>query len=153
MFETLNLPETDIKVRNQEHEVQVFDIVRQQWLNYTPEEWVRQSIVHFLIKYQKVPSSLIAIEMPIKVNKLNRRCDIVVYSNNGKPKLIVECKASTVKISQTALEQVSQYNIALKVPFLMVTNGLQHFAFKIDFANGTTTQLNEIPDYDFLLKH
>jgi hypothetical protein len=153
MFETLNLPTAEIKTRNLGQEVQLFDFVRQQWLNYTPEEWVRQSIIHYFVYHKAVPGSLLAIEMPIKVNKMNRRCDLVIYSNTGSPKLIVECKAPSVKISQKTLEQVSQYNIALKVPFLMVTNGIHHFVFKIDFKNGATEQLNEIPDYEFLLKH
>lgn len=153
MFESLNLPEADIKVRTLNDEVQIFDVIRQLWLKYTPEEWVRQSIVHYLVHNQKFPASLISIEMPIKVNNMQRRCDIVAYINTGKPKMIVECKAPRIKISQKTLEQASQYNLTLKVPFLMVTNGFQHYVFKIDFEKGTTTQLNEIPYYELLSMH
>lgn len=153
MFETLNLPTSNIKVRNLGDQVQIFDFIRQQWLNYTPEEWVRQSFVHFLVNYQGFPASLIALEMPIKVNKMNRRCDIVAYTKTGKPKMIVECKAPQVKISQTTMEQASQYNTTLQVPYLLVTNGIDHYAFLIDFEQGTTEQLLEIPTYDLLLMH
>jgi hypothetical protein len=153
MFEALNLPKSDIKVRNLGDQVQIFDFIRKQWLNYTPEEWVRQSFVHFLVNYQGFPSSLIVIEMPIKVNKMNRRCDIVTYTNSGKPKMIVECKAPNITISQNTLEQASQYNTTLQVPYLLVTNGNEHYAFLIDFENGATKQLLEIPTYDLLLRH
>lgn len=153
MEEHLNFPEYDIRKRIIESRSEVFDNVRNVWILLTPEEWVRQNIIHYLINENKIPKSLIAVEMPIKMNSMQRRCDIVVYTKSGKPKMIVECKAPSVKINQQTVDQASRYNLTLKVPFLLVTNGLQHYSFFIDFENKTTEVLKTIPDYPYLLKH
>ncbi|HKK59002.1 MAG TPA: type I restriction enzyme HsdR N-terminal domain-containing protein [Salinivirga sp.] len=153
MYEKLNLPKADIQIRQNAKVSEIFDVVRKLWLPYTPEEWVRQNILHFLINYQDVPPSLIAVEMPIKVNRMERRCDIVVYSRSGKPAMIVECKAPGVKVTQKTVDQAGRYNLTLKAPYLMVSNGLKHYAFSIDFENESTTALKSIPDYSSLLRH
>lgn len=153
MFDQLNFPEAKIPVRQHGGGFELLDITRRVWLGYTPEEWVRQHVIHFLIDHQNVPVSLIAVEMPIKVNNLERRCDIVVFNNRGKPAMVVECKASGVRLSQGTIDQAGRYNTTLKAPYLMVTNGIKHFAFEIDFENQTTEPLKQIPDYELLLRH
>jgi len=152
-MQQLNFPYYEIKTRTEQERTELFDIVRNTWVLLTPEEWVRQHVLHFLIYENKIPKSLIAVEMPIKMNKMNRRCDIVVYTNSGKPKMIVECKAPNIKLTQNTVDQAGRYNLTLKTPFLLITNGLQHFAFQIDFENKKTEVLNTIPDYNYLLMH
>ncbi len=149
----LNFPEYNLSLKQNGVEQEVFDIVRHKWILNTPEEWVRQNAIHYLINEKQIPASLIAVEMPIKINSMDRRCDIVIYSNKGKPKLIVECKAPAVKISQAVVNQAGEYNSTLKAPFLMVTNGLKHFVFQINFEKQSTNALNQIPDYDYLSMH
>ncbi len=149
----LNFPEYDIAVRQNGSFEEVFDIARRRWCINTPEEWVRQHTIHYLINEKNIPVSLVAVEMPVKINSMDRRCDIVVYSNTGKPKMIVECKAPAVKISQSVVNQAGEYNSSLKAPFLMVTNGLKHFVFQIDFEKHSTNSLNQIPDYNYLSMH
>ncbi len=153
MCQSLSFPHLEVMVRNLGAQKQIFDFVRRRWLKYTPEEWVRQNVVHYLVKYKNVPASLLAIEMPIKLNQMERRCDIVVFNNKGKPAMVVECKAPDVKLAQKTIDQAGRYNITLKAPYLMVTNGLNHYAFSIDFDNECTTALKSIPDYDSLLRH
>lgn len=155
MHETpqLNFPGSAVQIRQSERGLEIFDVTRFLWISYSPEEWVRQRTIHYLIDYLHVPAGLIAVEMPIQINKMQRRCDLVVYNQTGKPKMIVECKAPTVKISQSTVDQAGRYNLALNAPYLMVTNGIKHFAFQINFENQQTSALHEIPDYNQLSMH
>lgn len=116
----------------------------------TPEEWVRQHFVQFLINELDYPASLIAIELGIKVNELSKRCDIVLHGSDGQPIMVVECKAPDVRISQETFDQAARYNISLKVPYLVVTNGMQHFCCKINHIEGDFHYLKDIPTYDEL---
>ena len=143
----LNLPQFDIKIRDTNVYKEVLDIVRGKWIKLTPEEWVRQHVINYLISEKKYPKSLIAVEMPIKLNGMNRRCDVVVYSRQGNPFLIVECKAYNVKITQKVIEQIANYNTTLKAPYLLVTNGLTHYYYNIIFKDNTVEVLAEIPNY------
>lgn len=145
----VQFPEYDIRTRKQNDVVQIFDVARRSWVKCTPEEWVRQHVVHYLIQEKKVPVSLISVEMPIKLNKMNRRCDIVVFSRQAKPIMVVECKAPEVPINQAVVDQAARYNLTVKAPFLFVSNGNHNYVFYIDFESGQTKVLGEIPVYPF----
>jgi len=113
----------------------------------TPEEWVRQNFLKYLVEEKKYPASLIAVEKEFKLNNLSKRSDAVIYNKQGNPYLIIECKAPEVKIDQKVFDQIARYNMVLNVELLVVTNGLQHFCCKLDAENDTYYFLKEIPDY------
>jgi type I site-specific restriction endonuclease len=144
----LNLPAIDYKLRNIQGETEIFDVVRKKFILLSPEEWVRQHFIHYLNHQKGVPLSLMAIEYSLKVNKMRKRADIVVFGTGGQPILIVECKASSIKISQKVFDQVARYNMAVKVKYLVVTNGLEHFACQVDFTDANYAFLEEIPDFE-----
>ena len=146
----LNLPEYPVKLAQREGERLIFDRVRKKYLKFSPEEWVRQNFIFHLIESLKVPESLIVIEKALKVNKLNRRTDILVYNRKGIASLIVECKAPNVKISRAAFEQIAVYNLAYKVGYLLVTNGIEHYACRIDIEMGSFDFLHELPTFEKL---
>jgi len=135
------------KIRKGINGDEIFDIVRKKYVALTDEEWVRQHCLIHLIHEKSYPASLIAVEKGLKVNTLNKRADIVVFAKDMKAKLIVECKAPHIEITNEVFEQIARYNIALKVSYLMVTNGFQHYCCKINHENGSFIFLNGIPDY------
>ena len=143
----LNLPNVALKTKLVEGTTQVFDTVRKKYLVLTPEEWVRQHFIHYLNSEKKYPFGLMGVEQMIKYNNQSTRADIVLYSVEGKPNMIVECKSPKVKINQDAFNQIAKYNFKLKVDFLVVTNGLQHFCCAIDYNNEKITFLEEIPQF------
>lgn len=143
----LNLPDYSFKLKKEENTPYIFDEVRKKFLVLTPEEWVRQHFVMYLIHHKGYPASLIAIEMGIKVNNTQKRCDVVVYGTNGKPLLIVECKATSVAINQDTFDQIARYNMTLDVPLLAVTNGLDHYYCKMNHAQKRYDFLRELPDF------
>jgi hypothetical protein len=144
----LNLPETDLRIRTTGNRTEVFDIIRKRYIKLTPEEWVRQHFIHFLIENLKVPASLTSVESTIQYNGLVKRCDIVVFGTSGSPVLIVECKAPEVQITQDVFDQVALYNMTLMVKFLIVTNGLEHYSCLIDHENRSYSFLKEMPGYE-----
>ena len=144
----LNLPSYSFKIKNKENKLYIFDIIRKKNIMLTPEEWVRQNFIHFLIKEKKYPKSLIAIEKQLIINNLTKRTDILIFDKNGLPNIIVECKAPSVKISQDTFDQIARYNLKLNANYLIVTNGLQHFYCKIDHQLEKYHFLQDIPDYD-----
>jgi hypothetical protein len=146
----LNLPNYDFKIKKGEQSSQIFDIIRRKYVVLTPEEWVRQHFVKYLIEVKQYPASLIALEMSLKYNTMQRRSDIVVFNNEVKPILIVECKAASVKVSPAVFEQIARYNMALNVKYLIVTNGINHYCCSIEYENRTFTFLNDIPKYSEL---
>ena len=113
----------------------------------TPEEWVRQHFVYFLIEEKKYPISLIALEKQFTFNNRKKRTDILVFNTAGNPEIIVECKAPSIKITQDTFDQIARYNLKLKATYLIVTNGLEHFYCKMDFENETYIFLKEVPYY------
>lgn len=147
----LNLPPYPFKLKRVKGQLFIFDEIRKKWLVNTPEEWVRQHFVMYLNKELDYPLNLIAIEQGLKVNSMQRRTDIVAYSNLGQPILIVECKAMKIKINQAVFEQVARYNIPLKVAHLVVTNGLSHYCSEIDVENKSWKFLERIPEYNKLV--
>ena len=143
----LNLPNAVLKTKLVEGTTQVFDAVRKKYLVLTPEEWVRQHFIHYLNSKKKYPFGLMGIEQMVKYNEQSTRADIVLYTNEGKPNMIVECKSPKVKITQDAFNQIAKYNFKLRVDFLVVTNGMQHFCCAMDYENDKITFLKEVPDY------
>lgn len=144
----LNFPKVELKLYKQSGSVYVWDVFRQKRLLLTPEEWVRQHVLHYLINYKSVPKSLIVSEFSIEVNKLKRRCDGVVFNKEGKPILIIECKAPEVKLNEAVFYQIAQYNFKLKVQWLIVTNGVQTIVANVNQQTGEIAYLEEIPDYE-----
>lgn len=147
MFE-LNLPSFDKKITMKDDKPFILDIIRRQYVALTPEEWVRQHFVHFLIHHKGYPQSLMANEVQLKLNGMSRRCDTVVYDRTLKPRVIVEYKAPTVNITQKVFDQICRYNMVLQVDYLIVSNGLAHYCCKVDNENQTYTFLQEIPVYE-----
>lgn len=125
----------------------IFDNLRKKYMVLTPEEWVRQHYVQFLIEEKKYPTTLIAIEKQLTINNRKKRTDILIFNAEGKPDIIVECKAPQIKITQDTFDQIARYNLKLQANYLIVTNGLEHFYCKMDFENETYIFLKEIPDY------
>ena len=146
-MQRLNLPTYNFKVKNSQNKTLIFDKLRKKYVVLTPEEWVRQHFIHFLIEEKKYPVTLIAIEKQLIINNLKKRADILIFNRNGNPEIIIECKAPSTKISQETFDQIARYNLKLKATFLIVTNGLSHFYCKMDFKNKTYLFLKEIPNY------
>lgn len=145
---SLNLPPYEIKIIEREGKRQIFDPLRKSYVALTPEEWVRQHFVNYLLQYKGYPSSLTANEVGITLNGMSRRCDTVIYDKNLKPRAIVEYKASSVKITKEVFAQISRYNLVLRVDYLIISNGLQHYCCKMNYENNSFAFLQEIPDYD-----
>ena len=146
-IQQLNLPEYALRLREQDGRREIFDSIRRLWVALTPEEWVRQNFVRYLVTAKQMPEMLIAIEKSLTLNSLTKRTDILVHSRQGKPLLLVECKAPQVAIDQKVFEQIGRYNLALQVKYLVVTNGLQHYCARIDWQNQQFNFLKEVPDY------
>jgi len=143
----LNLPEYNFRMEAVESTTWIFDPIRKKKVVLTPEEWVRQNFLQYLIREKQVPESLVRVEMGLKLNKLTRRGDIVVFNRTGQPLLIVECKSPDVKLNQKVFDQVARYNLVLKVDYLIITNGLKHFCCRMDYPNHAYHFLESIPDY------
>ena len=147
-MQKLNLPTYNFKLKNSENKTLIFDKLRKRYFVLTPEEWVRQHFVQFLINEKKYPFSLIAIEKQLTINKRKKRTDILVFNSGGNHEIIIECKAPSIKITQDTFDQIARYNLKLKANYLIVTNGLEHFYCKMDFENETYIFLKEIPSYN-----
>lgn len=149
MFE-LNLPKAEIKLENRNGKPSIWDQTRKKWLQLTPEEYVRQHFVHYLIHTLGYPASLISIERGIEVVRLSRRTDIVVYDKKGHPFLLIECKAPQVTLTHMTSEQIAAYNLTIKAPYLAMTNGFHHYFFQIDFASSSFSAISQLPSVEEL---
>lgn len=147
----LNLPPFEIKLRGTKARPQIFDILRKKYIALTPEEWVRQHFVHFLVEHKGYPAALMANEIQLKVGEKTLRADSVLYSRDLKPRMIIEYKAPHIPISQKVFDQISIYNMLLHVDYLVVSNGLQHYICKMDYNDKKYLFLEDIPDYKELL--
>ena len=147
-MELLNLPHYDVKISNNNGKEQIFDSLRRCYVALTPEEWVRQHFVNMLLTQKGYPATLTANEVAINLNGMKRRCDTVVYDKALKPRVIIEYKAPTVKIDAKVFAQIARYNLVLRVDYLIVSNGLQHFCCKMDYEKNSYTFLKEIPAYE-----
>jgi len=146
-LQKLNLPSSDFRIEND----LIFDPVRKKWVALTPEEWVRQNFIAYLINDKKYPRSLIKVEQVIQAFKKTRRCDAVIHTNEIKPLAILECKKTDVKINEKTFKQIALYNSALKAPYLIITNGLDHYCCKIEFETNKFTFLDHIPGYEEMM--
>ena len=146
-MQELNLPPYPFKIKKEKGQHYIFDEIRKKHLVLTPEEWVRQHFVMYLHKEKNFPLSLMSLEKGLRLNKMQKRSDIVAFAGDGAPRLLVECKAPKIKITQDAFDQAARYNMQLQVPFMAVTNGLQHFCCIINHREKTYSFLKEIPDY------
>lgn len=146
-MQQLNFPTCNFRFKNSENKTAVFDEIRKKFVILTPEEWVRQHVVNFLLKEKKYPKSLINVEKILKVNGLAKRYDIVVFNPDGSIFILVECKAPEVKISQMTFDQIARYNMTMDARFLMVTNGLNHYFCQMDYENERYHFLQELPEY------
>jgi len=144
----LNLPSFSFKFKSMENKLYIFDLLRKKYVVVTPEEWVRQNFVQYLIQNKNYPKSIIAIEKQLKINNTTKRTDILLFDKYGNPDIIVECKAPSIKINQETFDQIARYNLKLNANYLIVTNGLQHFYCKIDHQLEKYHFLKDIPDYD-----
>lgn len=143
----LNLPQYETKITEKDGRPAIFDNLRHCYVALTPEEWVRQHFVHFLIEHRGYPATLMGNEVGLTLNGTKKRCDTVVYDRNLKPRVIIEYKAPTVKIDNKVFAQISRYNLILKVDYLIVSNGAQHYCCRMDYKNNTYTFLSDIPSY------
>ncbi|EHQ28960.1 type I restriction enzyme HsdR N-terminal domain-containing protein [Mucilaginibacter paludis] len=144
----LNLPPYPFKISSQNGQLFLFDEIRKKEVVLTPEEWVRQHFVQYLIKEKNYPRSLIKLEGGLKLNGQARRSDIVIFNNKGEKILLVECKAPAVKVTQQVFDQVARYNWVHRVPLIAVTNGLQHYYCKIDFVEQRYDFIVDIASYE-----
>jgi hypothetical protein len=147
----LNLPQYSFRITGKENKEMIFDPLRRKFVKLTPEEWVRQNFVQYLINEGKYPGGLLGIEVMFKLNELKRRVDILVHDRTGHPVMIVECKSPDVKIDDKVFDQIVCYNMGFKVPYILVTNGIDHYACKVDHENKKYEFLLVIPLYQDLL--
>ena len=151
-MQPLNLPPFEANIKKQNGMVKILDILRQKFVVLTPEEWVRQHFVHFLIEQKGYSKTLMANEVAVTLNGMSRRCDTVVYRQEGmKPLMIVEYKRPDVEITQRVFEQICRYNMVLEVEWLVVSNGLKHYCCQVDIKNGGYAFMKDIPSYGELL--
>ena len=151
-YELLNMPNYSdrIRLRKQDEQVQIFDPIRGKWLVLTPEEWVRQNTIIYISDTLEAPMTRIANEVAINYNGLSKRCDSIIYDDYGKPLIIIEYKRTDVQITQHVFDQIATYNLQLRVPYLIVSNGFQHILCKVDFENRKYIFAEQWPKYNEL---
>ena len=149
-MQPLNLPPCALRTQQRDGQTYVYDFLRRRYIRLTPEEWVRQHFTHFLVHHKHYPAALLANEVTISVCGVARRCDSVLYDSNARPRMIVEYKAPTVAITQQTFNQIEVYNLLLKVDYLVVSNGMQHYCCKMDYERCSYAFLKDIPDYAVL---
>jgi hypothetical protein len=142
----IDFPKIQIKTRQREGTNEVFDLVRKKWLVLTPEEWVRQNFLQYLLIIKDYPASLIAIEKEIKLDALKKRCDIVVYDRESQPWMIIECKEMKVTLSQKTMEQILRYHIVLPAKYLIISNGSYCYGF--EKKQNQFFEINNFPDFE-----
>ena len=146
-MQELNLPRYEISVKRNGERLTIFDFLRRRHVALTPEEWVRQHFVHFLVEHKGYPKGLLANEVELSVGEKNLRCDSILYDPSLKPRMIVEYKAPSVVVTQKVFQQIATYNLLRHVDYLVVSNGLTHYCVKMDYDNQKYLFLDDIPDY------
>lgn len=147
-MQELNLPPFEFRIRQKGDKKQIFDAIRKKFVALTPEEWVRQNFLQYMVQHKKFPSSLMVVEAAATINTMKKRADILVYSKQGVPEWMVECKAPEVKVTQDTFDQIAHYNMVFKVKYLVVTNGLHHYCCEMNYIENTYRYLELIPDYE-----
>ena len=146
-MQQLNFPTYQFRFKNSENKTAIFDEIRKKFVFLTPEEWVRQHVIHFLLYEKGFPKSLLNAEKQIKINGTTKRYDVVVFKPDGSIHLLVECKAPEITISQDTFDQIARYNMALQATYLLVTNGVNHYYCTMDYEKKIYNFLREIPSY------
>lgn len=146
-MQRLNLPEYQFNIKNKDDAFVILDTLRKRWVALTPEEWVRQNFVRFLIDDREFPAALMNNEISLTQNGIKRRCDTLVADRQGAPLVIVEYKAPTIEITQKTFDQIVRYNMVLRAKYLVVSNGMSHYCCKIDYETNSYIFLEEIPFY------
>lgn len=147
----LNLPPyTEARIKKNEDGLFIFDVLRRKYVSLTPEEWVRQNFINYLIKFKGYSPTLMNNEVKLSLNGMTRRCDSILYSQNMQPKMIIEYKAPNIRITQKVFDQICRYNMTLKVDYLIISNGMEHFCCRIDYENSSYVFLEDIPNYNEL---
>lgn len=148
----LNLPKFQIKIyKDKTDNLKVFDPLRKKYVALTPEEYVRQHFVNYIINHLHYPIGLTSNEVTINLNNTIKRCDTIVYKNTGKPLMIVEYKAPNIEVNQSVFDQIVRYNMALHADYLVVSNGIQHYCCKIDYENNSYQFIPHIPTYEEMI--
>lgn len=146
----LNLPPYEIKIKEKGGRHAVFDVLRMKYVSLTPEEWVRQHFIHYLTEHKGYPAPLLANEVELRIGQKSLRCDSVLYDKMLQPKMIIEYKAPTIQITQKVFDQISAYNMLMRVDYLVVSNGMNHYCCRMDYEGGRYAFLKDIPDYQQL---
>ena len=146
----LNLPTYEIKIAQRGNKQLIFDFLRRKYVALTPEEWVRQHFVHYLIEHKGYPAGLIGNEVELNVGEKKLRCETILYNKVAQPQMIIEYKAPQIKLQQKTFDQISAYNLLLKVDYLIVSNGMQHICCRMDYENQKYCFLEDIPNYQEL---
>lgn len=144
----LNLPQYSFRIKKQNEKLIIFDSQRKRYVALTPEEWVRQNFIRFLIEEKGYPAAYLAIEKQLNMNGMKKRCDAILYNEHAQPFLIIELKAPNVAISQATFDQVAVYNAKLKVDFFIISNGIEHFCCKVNLKTARYEFFPEIPDFN-----
>ncbi len=147
---SLNLPPYATKIVVRDGKNAIWDVIRRKYVALTPEEWVRQHFVHFLVNNKGYPVSLLANEVGLTLNGMSRRCDTVLYDRTLSARMIVEYKAPNVEITQKVFDQIGRYNLVFRVDYLIVSNGLTHYCCRMDYEKNSYHFLADIPDYSEL---
>ena len=147
-MQKLNFQLYNFRFKNNENKVSIFDEIRKKFIILTPEEWVRQHVVQFLLEEKKYSKSLVNVEKVLKINGLRKRYDVLVFNSDGSIFILIECKAPEIKIAQATFDQIARYNMTMNAQFLMVTNGLNHYFCQMDYENEKYTFLENLPNYN-----
>ena len=149
----LNLPKFSPRIKENSGKRFIFDSLLKKYVKLTPEEWVRQHFVNYLLIYKKYPGGRIGNEISLLYNGMKKRCDTVIYNEFTQPLILIEYKAPDVKITQSVFDQISVYNLAMQVPYLIVSNGMSHYCCYVDYAQCSYSFLEDIPDYQNLVQN
>lgn len=146
----LNLPTYDLRLRRTGNRDMIFDVLRRKYVALTPEEWVRQHFVHYLIEHKGYPTALLANEIELRIGEKHLRADTLLYNKELRPHMLIEYKSPTIALTQKVFDQISAYNLLLHADYLIVSNGMQHICCRMDYEQNTYHFLEEIPDYSEL---
>lgn len=146
----LNLPPYAVRVRETDGRKQIYDFLRRRWVALTPEEWVRQHFVHYLVEEKGYPKGLLGNEIELRIGEKRLRCDSLLYNRDMRPLMILEYKAPDVEVTQKVFDQISAYNMLLRVDYLVVSNGIRHFCCRMDYEKREYSFLRDIPEYERL---
>lgn len=144
----LNIPPFDYKIKKSDEKLLIFDILRKKYIVLTPEEWVRQHFIHYLINHYQYPKALIKVESGLHYNQRQKRTDIQVFNREGQLFMIIECKAPHIALNQQVFEQAAQYNKVLQAPFITITNGIAWHACSTDWETMTVQFLEDLPRFE-----